>query len=237
MESDATPGPRSTTVFTEAHASNYDTRFAKLEPLQKCLHLLAAAVLADLPADAHLLCVGAGVGAEIVALAQQFPGWSFTAVEPSRPMLDVCRRRTAELGLDVRCDFHEGFLDSMGTERRYDAATSFLVSQFILDASERIAFYRSIADRLQPRGRLLTADLACDVDSPASQSLRDAWYRLMQYADLSAEQVAEMREAHRRQLAIVSPAEVRRMMELGGFEEPVSFLQTGLIHAWYAQRT
>jgi hypothetical protein len=65
----------------------------------------------------------------------------FTAVEPSGPMLDVCRPPAEAEGIASRCDFHEGYLDSLPAGERYDAATCFLVSQFILDEQERSGFF------------------------------------------------------------------------------------------------
>ena len=95
-----------------------------------------------------MLCVGAGTGAELSYLAERFPGWRFTAVEPSAPMLEVCRRRAEAQGIEGRCIFHEGYLESLPPSEPFDAATSLLVSQFILDPEERSGFFRAIAGRL-----------------------------------------------------------------------------------------
>src|SRR5262245_30065050 len=95
------------TAFGQQHAAGYDQRFAKVAAMRDALHLLTAAVFGDLPADARVLCVGAGTGAEVLYFAQRFPGWRFTAVEPSGPMLAVCRRKAEECGIAARCQFHE----------------------------------------------------------------------------------------------------------------------------------
>ena len=136
------------TAFGQAHAATYDQRFAKLAAMRDALHLLTAAVFADLAVDSRILCVGAGTGHELIYLAQKFPKWRFAVVEPSGPMLDLCRKKADDCGIAARCEFHEGYLDSLPPALPFDAANSLLVSQFILDLEARIAFFRGIAERL-----------------------------------------------------------------------------------------
>ena len=231
------PSQESPVRFDQAHAAAYDTRYAKLAPLRDALHLLTAAVLAELPADARVLCVGAGTGAELIALAGRFPRWQFAALDPAGPMLDVCRRRAAECGVADRCTFHEGFLDTLPPSGPFDAATSLLVSHFLLTPAARTAFFRGIAERLRPGGLLVNADLASDVASAEYASLLEVWMRLMKATGQPPEQLEELRAAYGRDVALLPPAQVSAMMAAGGFEPPVPFLQTGLIHAWYAKRT
>lgn len=224
-------------AFDEEHAKNYDDRFAKLAPFRDSLHLLMSAIFADLPADARILCVGAGTGLELVSLAQKHPGWHFTAVDPSGPMLEVCRRRAQELGIASRCDFHTGYLDSLPSTQPYDAATSILVSQFVLDRQLRTSFFRGIAERLKPNGILVSADLSSGDSPEAYEKLLEVWLRLMTQADLSADQVENLRTAYSRNVAVLPIQEVSDIIASGGFETPNLFLQTGLIHAWYAERS
>ena len=75
--------------FDEEHAARYDERFARLAPMRDALHFIAAMALHDLPAEARVICVGAGTGAELLALAARFPSWRFMAVDPSAPMLAI----------------------------------------------------------------------------------------------------------------------------------------------------
>lgn len=225
------------TAIFDQQAATYDQKWSLLAPINQALHLLAGAVLAKLPTEAHLLCVGAGTGNEILALAQKFPGWRFTAVEPSRPMLEVCRLRCSEHGIASRCTFHAGFLDSLPPAAPFDAATAFLVSQFILDRDARARFFRDIAERLRPGGVLIASDLAGNVSAPDCQSLLEAWYALMGGNGVSAEGVAKMREAYVRDVAVLPAAEIEEIVVRGGFDAPVRIFQAGLIHAWFASPT
>lgn len=224
-------------AFDREHAAAYDARFAKLAPMRDALHLLISAVFADLPAEARILCVGAGTGHELLYLAQKFPRWRFTAVEPSGPMLEVCRRKAEERGVASRCVFHEGYLDSLPPSAVFDAATSLLVSQFILAPEAAGGFFRAIAERLRPGGYLVSADLAADTASANYQSLLEVWIRLMRETGSAPEQLEKLRVTYGRDVAVRSMEQISSIVASGGFETPVLFLQTCLIHAWYTRRT
>ncbi|MFQ3787053.1 class I SAM-dependent methyltransferase [Halomonas sp. A29] len=220
----------------DQQAASYDTQWAKTAPIRNCLHLLLGSMFAELPADAKVLCVGVGTGDELLYLASEHPGWSFTAVEPSGAMLDICRQRTGKEGVAPRCTFHEGYLDSLPISEPHDAATCFLVSQFILDESERSKFFREIAERLKPGGLLASSDLASDVESPEYEVLLRAWMNMMSAADISPEAMERMRKAYANDVGVLPPAKVASTIESGGFELPVQFFQAGLIHAWLSRR-
>lgn len=230
------PSQESPAFFDKSNASEYDKRFIKLAPLKDALHLLISSLFAELPANARILCVGAGTGAEIIDMAGRFPHWTFTAVEPAGPMLDICRQRTEALDIASRCTFHEGYLDSLPSMEPFDAATSLLVSHFIVDRAARAAYFRGIAERLRPGAILASADLATDLNTAEGRSLLEAWFRLMKTTDISDEQIAGMRLAYEQHVAVLPLSEVAGLIAAGGFEMPVPFLQTGLIHAWYARR-
>ena len=62
-------------------------------------------------------------------------------IEPSGAMLEVCRTKAEEMGFVERCYFHEGYVDSLPGKDVHDAATCFLVSQFILEQEDRSVFF------------------------------------------------------------------------------------------------
>ena len=149
-------------------------------------------------------------------------------------MLDVCRRRAERDGFAARCAFHEGTLDTLPPSDGHDAATCFLVSQFVLDRAARAAFFRAIAERLRPGGLLASADLAAD--DGAFDTLLRLWMRVMAGPDVSDEQVERARAAYATDVAVLPPATVASVIEAGGFEPPVPIYQAGLLHAWRSKR-
>ena len=220
----------------DQQAEGYDACWSKTAPIRDCLHFLLSGLFADLPEDARILCVGAGTGAEIAHLADLHPGWRFVAVEPSGAMLEVCRQKARQAGFAERCTFHEGYVDSLPADQLHDAATCFLVSQFILDEAERIRFFAEIARRLKPGGLLASSDLASDVASPEYEVLLRAWMTMMASSAVSPEMLERMRHAYANDVGVLPPEKIAALIAAGGFTLPTRFFQAGLIHAWCSRR-
>lgn len=215
---------------------NYDQQWAKLAAVREGIHLLLGSLFARLPQRARMLCVGAGTGAEIDALASHFPAWTFTAVEPSAGMMAVAKQRAKEHGYADRCIFHTGYLETLPDSDPFDCASALLVSQFILSEEVRTQFFRAIACRLKVGGILASSDLASDTSTEEYESLLTVWLRTVTAADVPPERVRQMQEAYAKDVAILPPHRVAALIASAGFAEPVQFYQAGLIHAWYTQR-
>ena len=217
-------------------ASSYDQQWARMAPIRDCMHLLLEAPFAELPSMARILCVGAGTGNEIAHFASKFPGWRFLALDPSAAMLDVCRERAARDGYLERCEFHEGYLDSLPAMPAFDGATCFLVSHFMLDKEKRTGFFREIGERLRPGGLLASSDLSADTAAPDYSAMLELWFRTMSGAGLSEEALERMRGNYAKDVAILPPSELADIVEHAGFARPLHFYQAGLIRAWHARR-
>jgi tRNA (cmo5U34)-methyltransferase len=189
-------------VFDQ-QASGYDKQWIRMAPINNGLYFLLESLFAELPSEARILCVGVGTGKELIHLANRFSGWRFTAVEPSGAMLDVCRHRVEEAGITSRCYFHESYLDSLPTGEIHDAATCFLVSQFILAKDARSEFFHQIANRLKPGGILASSDLSAEVGSESYETLLRVWQRVMAPSDASAEGLSRMRAAYSKDVAVL----------------------------------
>ena len=223
-------------VFDQ-QASGYEHQQTKLAPVHEGLHFQLEWIFSGLPDSARILCVGLGAGAELSYLANKFPHWRFTAVEPSGAMLDVCRQRAEKESFASRYMFHEGYLESLPDIEPHDAATCFMVSQFFLDQDERARFFRSIAARLHPGGILASADLSSAVGSPEYDTLLKAWVSMLHAAKVPADAIEKTHAAWAKDVAILPPGEVEAIIGRGGFSRPVQFYQAGFVHAWCARRS
>ncbi|HYF34775.1 MAG TPA: class I SAM-dependent methyltransferase, partial [Prosthecobacter sp.] len=99
-------------MFNIESASKYDAQAMRFS-WRPTFNEFALHILEPLPADATILCVGVGTGLELVPLAQAKVGWRFLALDPSNAMLDVCRQRARDAGVDDRCDFFNGYLEDL----------------------------------------------------------------------------------------------------------------------------
>lgn len=218
--------------FGEKAASRYDDKWASLSAMKDALHLFAKVALSDLPRDSHVLCVGVGTGAELFSLARTFPQWSFTAVDPAPAMLQICKDKATELGIYERCRFHDGFVETLPRDFKFDGATCFLVSQFLTNHDDRSAFFSEIAARLVGRGILVSADISGDPGDPRFKTLVDMWAQMMRYAKIPGEEVETMIDSLGSTVAVIPPSKVEDLLLGSGFEETTLIFQTLLVHAW-----
>lgn len=221
--------------FTAELARKYDERNAKLAPISGCLHFLTGLVLRKLPARARILCVGAGTGAEILALARDFPAWSFVALDPSAAMLEVCRERLTAAGVVDRCELVQGHVQDLPSGPAFDAVLSMLVAHFVKRES-RAAFLRHMTDRLRSGGVLVTAELSFDLDAAEFPSMLGNWEAIQSLMGATPESLAALPAQLRDVLAVLPPAETETLLRQSGIETPVRFFQAFMISGWYGTK-
>lgn len=157
---------RSPTVidhFTSS-ASLYDEKNRALAPISENMHFLIRLVLRNAPAQARVLCVGVGTGAEILSLSEAFPEWTFVGVDPSIGMLDVCRKRLETAGVLSRCELVQGYVHDLPLSENFDVALSILVGHFV-PRDDRLKFYQAMSQRLRTNGFLINTEISFDLNS------------------------------------------------------------------------
>ncbi|MEM7181233.1 MAG: methyltransferase domain-containing protein [Spirochaetota bacterium] len=218
--------------FNQELAKVYDERNKPLSSISENLHFLLKLVLEELPEKAKILCVGAGTGAEILSLAKSFPNFTFLAVEPSLPMLEVCRQRVLAAGYTNRCEFLHGLVQDLPTGEGFDATLAILVGHFI-KRDERLPFYKSMSTRLRPGGYFVNAEISFALESPEFPAMLKNWRSIQERMGASPESLESLAQQLREMLTILSPTEVESSIKEAGIALPIQFFQSFMIHAWY----
>lgn len=225
----------STEFFNKEAAQRYDERNSKLSDISNCMHFLITLILRDLPVHSRILCVGAGTGAEILALARNFPEWSFVALEPSLPMLDVCRERMKEAGIADRCEFVHGYVQDFPLQSDFDAALSILVAHFI-KREERLNYFGQITERLKSGGYLVNAEISFDLGSAEFPSILKSWEAVQAQMGGTKESLAMLPKQLKELLTVLPPSETESLIRKSGINMPVRFFQALLISGWYGKK-
>jgi len=220
--------------FDREMAQHYDDRNSQLSPIADNLHFLVRLVLSDLPPRSKVLCIGVGTGADILALATAFPNWRFVGVDPSREMLEVCRRKLDEAGLVERCELVHGYVGTVA-EDGFDAAVSLLVAHFV-GRADRPEFYAEARDRLKPGGVFVSAEICFDLRSPQFPDMLAHWKQVQSLMGATPQSLAKLEDTLRDTLTVLSPKETEEVARGAGFETPVWFFQAFMARGWHARK-
>lgn len=228
------PSPVST-HFDADRAEAYDNQFSAMQPIKDAVHLLIQAQFADLPADARILMAGAGTGAEARYLAPRFPGWRFTLIDPSAPMLAVARRHAEAEGFAERCTFIADYVSAAPLDA-HDAATSLLVSHFLTETAARQSFFEDIAARLKPGAPLFNLDLSADRNAPTFQDTLGLWLDLLRLGGVAEENREGWVTAYGRDFGVHGPSELEDLIAAAGFTPPAPVYQAAMMRGWIAAK-
>ncbi|WP_454673901.1 class I SAM-dependent methyltransferase [Achromobacter pestifer] len=220
------------TTFSDPQAvARYADGPVKQVPGFHALQQMTSLLLAEsVPEDGHVLVLGAGGGLELKVFADAHPGWRFTGVDPSAPMLTLAQ---ATLGpLVRRVDLLEGYVDS-APAGPYDGATCLLTLHF-LPAEERLHTLRELRRRLKPGAPLIVAHHSF----PQSERDKKRW--LDRYADFAA--ASGIAEANARnaseaigvRLPVLSPEQDAALLHEAGFESVELFYAGFTFKGWVA---
>lgn len=226
--------------FDPARANEYETQSRiALAGHEACHELAACALSAHLGRGGtrRLLIAGAGGTAqEVRSIGALEPGWRFTAVDPSQPMLDLAMSRTQALGLAARVDARLGLVEDLPAGESFDGATLIGVLHHLPGEEAKRNVLRSIAARL-PAGAPLV--LACNRYAYASQPfLLKVWGERWRMHGASDDEVqAKLGKILQGADPPQSEQAVFTLLRDAGFERPQLFFSSLFWGAWIATRT
>lgn len=154
-------------AFEGSHARSYAEGPPRQVPGFASLHRMTSMLLAErVPANGHVLVVGAGGGLELKALADEHPGWTLTGVDPSADMLRVAQENIAPHL--ARIHLHEGYVDT-APAGPFDGATCLLTLHFV-PREQRLSTLQQIHRRLRPGAPFIAAHISFTQQEPQAHS-------------------------------------------------------------------
>ncbi|QTD43042.1 class I SAM-dependent methyltransferase [Sporosarcina sp. Te-1] len=219
--------------FNQQMATEYDRGIRRTFPAYDAMFKMARAYLHHAVGDnAELLLAGAGGGNELEVFGLPHPNWRFTAVDPSKEMLEMAARKSTVLGLTERIRFVEGTVDTVRNNELFDAATCLLVLHFIQEDRKKEELLRSIRERLKSGSPFVVAAMYQQGLDEEFDSLVDLWkVYWLETTGLSEEEVDAMEESVR-SLSLISEDALKNLLHKTGFSTPTKFLQNGFFGCW-----
>jgi len=224
--------------FSPELSSQYDRKIRASIPGYEALHAMTHDFLGlALPETANILVVGAGTGMELVTLGLAHPHWLFTAVDLSKDMIAICRNAVSAEGLNDRVRIHHGKTDELPQNEFYDAATSILVSHFILSREEKTAHFEAISALLRPAAPLITADLVAKTGNPHFEYFIKVWLTHKVNSGMSKKEVEDDFERSRKAVSFIPEDEYCDILKKTGFADIHQFYRALLFCGWICKKS
>ena len=223
--------------FDSALAARYDQGIRLSCPGYDALHRMLVPLLQLLPEQTRFLSAGAGTGGEILSLAARFAQWTFTGVDASADMLEVCRQQALRAGVGDRVRLEYSRMQDYRGAEPFDAAASIFVGHFIRDRAQKQEYFHAIARNLKPGAPFILADLYGDRQAPEFVPLMKAWLLYYISHGATAEKLTADLQHIFDNMDFTPEEELRKLLAAAGFTEVVRFYQNYLFGGWIATRS
>jgi tRNA (cmo5U34)-methyltransferase len=195
--------------------------------------LIAQVLDGELKDEAAILVMGAGGGAELMAIAAVRPSWTLTGVDPSPDMLALAEGKLRAAGMGERVSLVTGYVAD-APEGPFDAATSCLVAPFVPDDGGKLDYFRQLRRRLRPGAPLLVVE---GFVASAPGGFDRYMKSFTMFARLNGVEQAMLDRAVGAQASLhyISLERQKQLFDEAGFSAAETFFQALHIHGWIAR--
>jgi tRNA (cmo5U34)-methyltransferase len=216
-------------------SANYEQAPRWFIPGYDASHAMAAVLLRDRIGErGRILVVGAGGGVELSVFARECQGWTFTGVDPSVAMLRQAKSKVEAAGAAARVSWVQGVVENSPLEP-FDAATAFLVLNFVPDDGRRLESLREIHVRLRPGAPFLMINRCTDKNSARFEDDLRVYAAFARRNGAPAEVVEGAVRMQRESLFSVPPEREEAMLAQAGFGDARLFYAGLRIFGWIAR--
>lgn len=215
----------------------YDSIIPQVIPGYEALHQMVLACLgAKLYLEANLLVVGAGTGMELVKFAKSNSRWKILGVDPAENMLAVAKNKIQQHGLSEQVELFQGYVNDLPQTSVYNAATSILVMHFIPDDGGKLAFLKSIAQRMKSSGTFILVDVFGEKGTNDFEEMIVLVKEFWKGKGVSEAKEAEILETMENGVYPISENRILELLKEAGFDKVIRFY-TGLwVGGWMCMK-
>lgn len=226
--------------FKDELANEYDARNARVAPIRDGLNLAIALSIGTFSQSQNLniLSIGTGTGSEIIYLANQFPDFRFTCIEPAAEMVAIMRTKFESAGFMDKCEIFQGYLADYQAKTEFDCALSLLVSHFFVEKQARINFFKEIKPYLKAGAPLINCDISWDKSAKDFEAIFPIWLAMQRKSGFSEEMIEKgIIGGIGRIYAIESSDSIKDTLSQAGFENTMQIYQFLMMKAWVSSRS
>ncbi|MDI2587527.1 class I SAM-dependent methyltransferase [Psychrobacillus sp. NEAU-3TGS] len=219
--------------FDSDIATEYDKGVRRTLPTyDPMLRLSQTFLRANLEENASLLILGGGGGNELKAFGPTNTGWNFTAVDPSKDMLEVAKKKAEQMEMDNRVELINGTIEDVPIDQAFDAATCILVLHFIPNVEDKLALLKKVRSHLKTGAPFVLVSKFGDPASPEFKELVTLWKNYwLDTTKLPVEKVEELMKGTLTEFSI-SEEKLRELLVEAGFHRIANFFKTNHFGGW-----
>lgn len=219
--------------FNAEIATEYDKGVRRTLPTyDPMLRLSNTFLRVNLKEEASVLVIGAGGGNELKVFGTANPGWTFTAVDPSKSMLEVAKIKAKQLEIDNRVEFINGTVKDVPERYLFDGATCILVLHFVAGVDEKLALLKKLRSHLKPGAPFVLVSKFGNPEDPEFKELVSLWTNYwLDNTSLSQSEVEELKKGTLTESSI-SEEKIRELLSEAGFHRIANFFKTNHFGGW-----
>ena len=224
--------------FDDDYGREYDYIARTVIPGYDTVFKIVRALLRErIGENAEVLIVGAGTGKELAEFATVQDDWRFTAVDPSKQMIDFARRVAEQNGTECRVTLHHGYASDLSEDPQFDAATIINVMHFLADDGTKQALVESVAQRVKSGGVIVLFDLHGAPRTDEFQLAERAWVDYMKGNGLTGQQLEKFIDRLHSGIVYVPESRIMEIVASIGLEVEMQFYRALLYGGWLLRKT